>query len=141
MANMIEKLNSQRYNALLLQTIGVGLLLPGLFVLPLQETLNIFLICITVLGLLLFAYASYRLNSLRAVIKNNPELNDALNNEFYKLCDYKSVAWGFYAMIAVAAILYIVVGYWNVPTRIILNIIIFAGIMTVKIAQLILKKN
>lgn len=44
-------------------------------------------------------------------------------------------------MIGVMIVLYIIVGYVEIPARIILGIIIFTGILTVKVTQLVLKRN
>ncbi len=141
-ADIIEKFDRERYNALL--WIGVGYVI---FAIPyaltafgyLRSPLSLILL---IPGNILVAVFIVRLIVLLIKIEKDPVLKKALNNEMETANNRKSYLWGFASMFVVAAIFMTITGFGrNISGVAICFTVISVGMMAYLVSYLIYNRD
>lgn len=130
----IEKIDRQRYKSLIWQTAAFAIFWLFFILRPMIEN-NEILNILTFLVFGFFVVVSFKQRKLEFSIKKDKVLNEALNNEMHKSFEYKSVIWAFYMSMGILALMLFLKN--PVSPRILCMGIIYIGIMTRNIAQLI----
>lgn len=141
--NLIEKYDKSRMKILIGIAIGWGMYY-GIFILNdlihssvIIATLNL----IGMMGLALYMYGLIKMIQIKRLVKKDPQLHNALNNELIILNRRKAYAVGFWTMLISVSIGLLFVGYINIPAKLILELILFVGIMALIISFIILNKR
>lgn len=140
--NLIEKYDKSRTKLLIGIAIGWGIYY-GIFILN-DVIHNSFLIAslniIGMLGLALYVYGLIKMIQIKRIIKKDPELQHAFNNEWIILNRRKAYAVGFWTMLISVTTGLLLVVFINIPAKLILELILFLGIMALIITFIVLNK-
>jgi hypothetical protein len=141
-AKLIEKLDRRRYKYLLWQTVGFALVFPEVLVdkFPFEpRILNIIFVFVVGIGAGLFLAATFKSSRNERCIKSDPALRDAVNNELVVLYGYKSLKQAAIATLTTAVALFLLSDWWPgiITARLACLLVIYIGILTLKISQLV----
>ena len=138
--NLIEKYDKSRTKILIGIAIGWSIYY-GIFILNdvihnvvVMAILNI----IGLIGLALYMYGLIKMIQIKRKLKNDPDLQSALNNEWIILNRRKAYAVGFWTMLISVTLGLLLVVFINIPAKIILELILFVGIMALILTFIIL---
>jgi hypothetical protein len=138
--NLIEKYDKSRTKILIGIAIGWSIYY-GIFILNdvihnvvVMAILNI----IGLIGLALYMYGLIKMIQIKRKLKNDPVLQSALNNEWIILNRRKAYAVGFWTMLISVTLGLLLVVFINIPAKIILELILFVGIMALILTFIIL---
>lgn len=139
----IERLEKQRYNAILWQTIsfavwfGVMLILPYLPTKPLAYAG----FAVIVVGAAVFFFFTFRLTRLTRQIVSDPEIRSAVNNELFLANDRRAASWGYFITIFAVVVMFIISHFTAITAQVATGVVLIAGVVGAKISQLVLHRE
>ena len=141
-AQTIEKHDALRYRLIIIRTVGFFLLIGGIILTPIvsDRIYAYILTAVIALGSLIFLYGLLRTIFWWRKINRQPQLKQALYNEVYMTYECRSMAGGFGVFIAASLFFGGSIGQ-NISTSIASYAILFSGVMTYQIAQLIFHRK
>ncbi len=138
-AQKIEKLDRQRYNAWLVQLIGTALWGGVVIYEKITGGDSTALDIAMAAGLAFFLAGTVLKKIVQTKMRNDGKMNRALNNELYKLYNYKTYVWGFYAAMVSMIVLTFVVRLVNAESVCLISI--FVSAITAVTARLVYYRN
>ena len=144
-AQMIEKLDRKRYWLLLAQTAGLTCFMIAVILNDYLKlgggTGGVILALAGSFGVGLALTGAIRNILLNRKIQSDAKLNQALNNELFKLYKYKSMKWGFTVVLFTAFIIWCFDRDQALSSSQTCWLIIFAGLVAVLISQAIYNRR
>ena len=143
----IEKMDRKRYRVMVWRAIGMFLFLGGVLARMLMPGEPHFwfdaLMFLYGTGCALTIVMSAQFTVLSGIIKRDPDLNAALNNELFVHYFDRSIRWGFYAMVAAALVLYFVIAALDVEItgKIVCMALLFCGAVTQMLSEVIYNRQ
>jgi 4-hydroxybenzoate polyprenyltransferase len=141
--NLIEKYDRSRINLLIGAAIGWGIYY-GIFIFRDQisnEMIKGTLGLIGLVAFVFFLYSLFRILRIKRIMKRNPELKSALENEWVIQTRKKAYAIGYWVMmISVMTGLNLVL-FTNISPKMILELILFVGVLSLMITFIVLNKR
>ena len=92
-------------------------------------------------GWIFFMVSLVKLVRLGRRIKSDSRLNEALSNEMHQFYVLKSIAWGFSTVMATACTFIVVSLFYPIPTLVACEFILFVGVSSSLIANLVYNKE
>lgn len=141
--DIIEKMETKRFYALLIRTIVGALFMAGIIwtVFSLDNDIyNRFLGTWFFIFHTLFVVVAWRASSILQKIKANRKLAGALDSEIYSVYNYKALSTGFYAAIISGMFLFFFGELFNLSIRVGCLIVIAITFFSAEIRRLILYK-
>jgi hypothetical protein len=142
--SIIEKLDKSRYNLIKWLTVGWAAWF-GTYIL--KDLINHELIVVQwttvlvgVIGFILFIINLQKYLRLASKIKNS-RLNEALNNELIRLNAYKSFFMGFWTVIVIICIFFVLSLFYKISALIVCEITLYFGVLSPLIAGLIYNRD
>lgn len=140
--NLIEKYDRSRINLLIGGAISWSIYY-GIFIFRSQISNEMVKKALGLIGLVSFAFFLYslvRIMRIKSIMKRNPELRSALENELVVQNRKKAYAIGYWAMlISVMAGLNLVL-FTSISPKMILELILFIGVLALMITFIVLNK-
>ncbi|UMB61162.1 hypothetical protein MHL31_02905 [Lutibacter sp. A80] len=139
----IEKLDKSRYNMLIWLTIGFSLYFGEAILKEFIDGKNILLFVrlLGVIGMVLFLKSTFMSLKIIKQIKQDSKLKQALNNELHKLYVLKSFRIGFLTFLTLIIGFMILSFFKEMPLLVVLEIILYFGMLSTFISGLIYNKN
>jgi hypothetical protein len=140
---LIEKFDKSRYSLIKWLTVG-WIVWYGTFIA--KDLINNKFIIGLMLIIGLFGWIFFSINLVQLVrlgkkINVNNNLKEALNNEMHQFYMFKSMNWGFWTTIATVCIFIIMSIFYEIPTLIVCELILFVGVSSALIAHLAYNKE
>jgi hypothetical protein len=141
--SIIEQLDKSRYNLNKWFTLGWAIWFGTyIFKNAFNSKLLFGIIFITgMCGWVLAIINFIKLLKLSKIVKADSKLKEALNDELHQLYSYKSIRWGFMAVIAINGIFFSVTMFYQVSASIVCETTLYLGILTFSVAGLIYNRN
>ncbi len=141
--NLIEKYDKSRTKILIGIAIGWGIYY-GIFILNDVIHSSVVLAILNLIGMIglsLYMYGLIKMIQIKRLVKKDPEMQNALNNEWIIMNRRKAYAVGFWAMLISVTLGLLFVIFINIPAKLILELILFVGIMALIITFIVLNKR
>jgi len=141
--SIIEQLDKSRYNLNKWFTVGWAIWFGTYLVKHLIDSKLIFgvIILAGMFGWVLAMINFIKLLRLSKIVNADSKLKEALNDELHQLYSYKSIRWGFMAVIAINSIFFSVTMFYQVSASIVCETTLYLGILTFSVAGLIYNRN
>jgi hypothetical protein len=141
--SLIEEVDKSRYSMIKWCTLG-WIVWYGTFII--NDLINnkfvvVLLLVIGLVGWVFFMINLVRLIKLGKKINLNSELKEALSNEMHQFYVLKSMTWGFWATMATVCIFIIISLFYKLSALIVCEFILFVGVSTILIANLVYNKE
>jgi type IV secretory pathway VirB6-like protein len=140
---IIEQLDKSRYRLVKWMTIGWALWF-GFYIIKDHINSKIvfgLLLLLGLLGGLLSTVNVFRYIKLGKIVNSDIKLKDALNNELIRLNAYKSFFIGFWIVISIISIFFIIAIFYTISALIVCEITLYFGILSSLIASLIYNRD
>lgn len=139
----IEKLDKSRYNMLIWLTIGFSLFFGQTILKAFVDDHNILLFVrlLGIAGMAFFFKSTMMSFKIIKQIKQDAKLKQALNNELHKLYVFKSFRVGFWTFLTLLLAFMFISFFKEMPLLIVLEIILYFGMLSTFISGLIYNKN
>jgi hypothetical protein len=146
MRNQTEELNRSRGTMLTGSVIGFGLwwgsqTLNSFFEFKAIKIVYIPVLLVGLAGWAVWVISLYRMMRIRKALKQNPEIAEALNDEYYSSIRLKSFAGAFWGLLILQAALIPLNMVCSLSTESILYLNIFVGVLTPQISFVILDRE
>ena len=141
--SLIEKLNKSRYNLIKWFTIGWAMWFGGFMLKDLISN-NLILVLIILVGLfgwILFAVSLIKFRKLGKIVNSDGDLKNALNDELMLYNRNKSFTVGFWALIILICIFYVLAEFITISAFIVCEITLYIGILSALISSLIYNRD
>jgi len=141
--SIIEQLDKSRYNLNKWFTVGWAIWF-GTYIFKNAFSSKLLFGIIAIAGMLGWVLALnnfVKLVKLSKIVKADSKLKEALNDELHQLYFYKSIRWGFMAVIAINSIFFSVTMFYQVSASIVCETTLYLGILTFSVAGLIYNRN
>jgi len=141
---LIEKMDKSRFNLLKWLTIGWAIWFGTYILRDWLDDKLIFgsLILIGFIGWILFTLNLIKYLKLGKKVHSDEKLKEALNNELYQQYNLKSFFWGFWVIVAVISIFFLISSFYSeISAMLVCEITLFFGVLAPLIARLIYNKD
>lgn len=140
---IIEQLDKSRYRLVKWMTIGWALWF-GFYII--KDHINSKIVfglwlLLGLLGGLLATVNVFRYIKLGKIVNSDIKLKDALNNELIRLNAYKSFFIGFWIVISIISIFFVIAIFYTISALIVCEITLYFGILSSLIASLIYNRD
>lgn len=136
---LVEQYDKLRYNLIKWLTVGwaawFGTYILTDFINDEFVFIQILTAFIGLIGFILFTVNLHRYLRLASKIKNS-RLNDALNNELYKIFKYKSFVCGFKVLLGTVCAFFIISIFYQISAKFVCEITLYLGVLSTLIAGL-----
>jgi len=142
--SLIEKMDKSRFNLLKWLTIGWAIWFGTYILRDWLDDKLIFgsLILIGFIGWILFTLNLIKYLKLGKKVHSDEKLKEALNNELYQQYNLKSFFWGFWVIVAVISIFFLISSFYSeISAMLVCEITLFFGVLAPLIARLIYNKD